>query len=460
MVINRFVTDMDNHINLVLLIMFELCLMFITLRRFNRCLFSPSVLTISLFLISSLLCFYCRFYWDIVFYFETFIVVSLGLLFIFVAEIFAKKNQINHIENGNIYLIELPNSIKIIISIYSVVATILYFYEIWKIGIAQNMLIGEAIANVKEDFSSYEDSFNPIIRQGYKMVIAIAYIFTYFFVNNYVICKQKLRVSFWYILPLFSGICINLISGSRGDMLRLVLLFLFFYYMWLWQKNYWQKRPNINLVKIAIPVLTIMLSIFFLARLFVKVDIESQERVGGPIEYLSYYIGSPLQVLNIHINQITNHPNANEATSFAYCTMNGIYDFLIKNNFIDKTSINRPKVGFGFEYIGGESNAAGNVDTILSQSIIDFGIIGMCVYVFVIYYLISRYFYRNVLYKSMSDKSVKQIILFSFFYYIVEMSFYADCTGQVLSQTGVLQFICLLFLVRFLIKPQYFTPYE
>lgn len=87
------------------------------------------------------------------------------------------------------------------------------------------MGMNEAIANVKEDWELYESQFNPFVRQGYKMVMGIAYCFTFIFVNNFNVCRQKLSDTFWYILPLFCGVVINLISGSRGDMIRMLLLF-------------------------------------------------------------------------------------------------------------------------------------------------------------------------------------------------------------------------------------------
>ena len=383
--------------------------------------------------------------------------VSIGLTVVVVAENLASKTS-KSVELVQIKQICLPAHIKVSLSICSVIAALLYFNEIWKISLVHSMLVGEAIASIKEDYSSFEEQFNPFVRQGYKAVMAIAYVFTYIFVNNYIICQQKFRTSFWYIIPLFSGICINLISGSRGDMLRLVLLFIFVYYICQWQKNGWKKQPTIKVLKIAIPAISIMLMVFFLARLFVKIDIESQEKIGGPIEYLSYYVASPLQIFNIHTKQLSDNPNANSNVPFAYCTMNGVYDFLKKQGVLKKTEIKSPKVGFGFEYVGGDSNAAGNVDTFFSQSKLDFGILGMCIYTIVIYYLISKYFYTHILYKDMTCISVRKFLKFSFFFYIVEMSFYADCTGQILSQTGVLQYICLLFLINYLIVPKYFKP--
>lgn len=448
---------MDNYIYLIYLLIYEIILLVFVWRKFGRSIFSPSFYTISMFIVSTLLCLYCKDYWKIVFYPETFWLVSLGLTSVVLAENYAHETK-KPIKKIQICLICIPQWIKIVLSIYSVVATLLYLNEIWKIGLAHSMMIGEAIASVKEDYSYYENQFNPIIRQGYKFVMAIAYIYTYVFINNYCVCKQKFRSSFWYIIPLFSAVCINLISGSRGDMLRMVLLFLFAYYICVWQKNDWKRQPTKQILKIAIPSLAIMLFVFFSARLFVKVNIETQERIGGPVEYLSYYIASPLQVLNIHTKQISNNPEANSQVPFAYCTMNGIYDFLKKNGIINKNEISTPKVGFGFAYVGGDSNAAGNVDTFFSQSKLDFGIIGMCIYTIIIYFLISKYFYRHVLYKDFSCISVRRFIKFSFFFYIVEMSFYADCTGQILSQTGILQYICLLILIHFLIVPKYFKP--
>lgn len=449
---------MNNYIFLLLLLLYEFFLLCIVWRKLNGCLFSPSLYTVSVFIVSTSLCVYCIDYWDIIFYPETFIVISLGLTSVVIADIKSYPKNIVIPSEITINLISIPNKFKISLSIYSVIATVLYLREIYNIGLANSLLLGEAISAVKEDFSYYEDHFNPIIRQGYKLVMAIAYIYTYIFINNYIVCKQKLIKSFWFIIPLISGICINLISGSRGDMLRLVLLFLFAYYMSVWQANFWQEKPNSRLLKISLPIITSMLAIFFMARLFVKADIDAQERIGGPVEYIAYYVGSPIQVLNLHTKKLSDAHNPNPDIPFACCTMSGLYNIASNWGFVDKSQLKKQVIGIGFEELGGDSNAAGNVDTFFALSRIDFGILGMCIYSFILYYLISKFFYRNIIFKDMTCQNVRNFLKFSFFYYIVEMSFYSDCTVQILCQTGILQYITFIILLKLLIIPQYFKP--
>lgn len=193
------------------------------------------------------------------------------------------------------------------------------------------MGMNEAIANVKEDWEYYESQFNPIVRQGYKLVLGIAYCFTFIFVNNYNVCKQKFSESFWYILPLFCGVVINLISGSRGDMFRMLLLYLFAYYICKWQATNWKVKPSKQIVKVALPAIALLLSVFFMARLFVKVDVENQKNIGGPVEYLAYYIGSPIQVFNIHAEQLRRHEDANSTSSFGVRCLGGVYSFLAES---------------------------------------------------------------------------------------------------------------------------------
>ena len=308
---------------------------------------------------------------------------------------------------------------------------------------------------MKEDWETYENQFNPFVRQGYKMVMAIAYCYTFIFVNNYNVCKRKLSESFWFIIPLFCGIVINLISGSRGDMIRMLLLFLFTFYICNWQSTQWKVQPTKRIVKVALPAFAVVLAIFFSARLFVKVNVENQKDIGGPVEYLAYYIGSPIQVFNIHAEQLRKHVDVNASASFGVSSFGGVYSLLQNFKVLGKKDVQGCKVGVGFEELGGNSNAAGNVDTMFSCPYVDFGFWGMCLYVFIIYSVFSYFFYRKILYEPLNLRYIKNFILFSFFYYEVEMSFYSDVVNLIISQTGILQFICLLVLMHYVVRPKY-----
>ena len=448
--------NIENCIYLIALFLFEILLFLYAWQKFDKSIFSPSIYTIGVLGFGTLLNIYCVDYWDINFHPRTFGIIALGLCMMVIAEKNAYIKRRNDSEY-KIFYISLPHMLVISVATYCIFATFLYFNEIRRLGLAQSLAVSEAIGNIKENFEEFEELFSPFIRQGYKMVMAIAYCFTYVFVNNYCIFKKKFLKCFWLIIPLICSFGINILSGGRGDMIKMFLLFLFFYYINLWQATGWRKKPTKKLLKIGIPILGIMLSIFFFSRLVVKQNIATQKQIGGPIEYLAYYIGSPIQVLNIHVYELEKREGANKNMTLGINTFNGFYQMLKKYDILDAKQIKGPTVGAGMIYIGGDSNAAGNVETIFAPAHLDFSIAGMCVYIYILYYLISYYFYRNIMYESFSRRYVKRIILFSFFYYIVEMSFYDDCQKWVLCQTGILQFICLLLLVKFIFREKYFV---
>lgn len=444
---------MERYIFLLLLFGWELLLLYYAWHKFNKVFFSPSFYTLSVFAVSTFLCIYCVNFWQIHFYSITFFVIGIGLAVIVFAETicFKKKNRVS----SDRFLFKLPSLVKIGLSTGCVLATFLYYKEIEKIGLSHSMGMNEAIANVKEDWEFYEKQFNPFIRQGYKLVMGVAYCFTFIFVNNYNICKQKLKETFWYILPLLCGIIINLISGSRGDMIRMLLLFLFAYYICKWQSTGWKIQPSKQIIKIALPSFVLVLSIFFMARLFVKVDVEHQKNIGGPVEYLSYYIGSSIQIFNIHVEQLQEHSDINASSSFGVSSFGGIYSLLQNFDLINKNDIKLHKVGVGYEELGGLSEASGNVDTFCMPICGFWTLWNVYIYIFVIYYIISYYFYRNILYERFSIKYMKNFVVFSFFFYEVEMSFYSDVVNLIFSQTGILQFICLIFLIHYIMRPKY-----
>lgn len=174
---------MERYIFLLLLFGWELLLLYYAWHKFNKVFFSPSFYTLSVFAVSTFLCIYCVNFWQIHFYSITFFVIGIGLAVIVFAETicFKKKNRVS----SDRFLFKLPSLVKIGLSTGCVLATFLYYKEIEKIGLSHSMGMNEAIANVKEDWEFYEKQFNPFIRQGYKLVMGVAYCFTFIFVNNY-----------------------------------------------------------------------------------------------------------------------------------------------------------------------------------------------------------------------------------------------------------------------------------
>lgn len=436
------------NIFLYLLFVVELLLLIISLKKFDKDIFSPTLYSVAVFLVSTILNIYCIDLWSIHFSSTTFLVIALGLLSMFLAESLFCNNKWKQGNNNNGFrYLNLSRNTEWAMAIICIVCTFLYYREIKRLGLQMGIGSMSAIGAIKENYGDFGITMNPFVRQGYKIVIALSFV-SNFYLCNHILFKQPLKKLIPLIIPFFCAVIISILGGGRSEMLRQLITFVFMYYIQFQLKYNWQKKPNKNIIKILVPGMAILLTLFFSMRLVVKENSEGQLDIGGPVEYLSYYIASPVEVLDIHVQEREKHK-----TDFNFGidaqAMSGIRDLLgIKTK--DKSN----GIGSGFSYLG-DNNYAGNVDTIFGPPHMDYGLFGMMIYVFVIYCFFSYVYYKKIIRRTFSYKFASTLIFYSYFFYEVILCFYSDCTYLLLSQTGILQFIVLWIMCRLLVKSSF-----
>jgi oligosaccharide repeat unit polymerase len=299
--------------------------------------------------------------------------------------------------------------------------------------------IGEA----KEIMTTDDFNINPVIKQGYKIVVAEAYICGFLLVYNLLNKKEKLK-SCLLAIPVICGMGISVCGGNRVEILKIISGILFFYYILDQVMCGWKSRPNIKLIKITMPIVVVFIAMFSFLRTVTKADPTVQDNMGSVVDYTAYYGGSPIQVLNLKIHRGIDNWRTNY---FARQTFSGVYDFLAKHHMMEL-----PHARYGsMVYVGGDSNASGNVDTIFGRTYNDFGLFGMAAFIFGLYYYFSRFYYRHIYRHPISkSKDIYRLIMYAFFYSIVIVfAFYDTTVYFIFSQTGVLQILVLLFLMKF-----------
>lgn len=432
-------------IYLYILFAWEIILFMFCWNKFRHNLFSPSTISLIVFLLGTYLNIQCIDFWDIIFYPQTLLVIGLGLLTMVIAESFAYRPAV--IRKSNFKLIKVSPALQWIMAISSVIASLLYYRAMLNLGASLGFGGAEAIGYIKENYGEGNIQINPIVRQGYKFVIALAYISIFLFSNNYFVCKEKLRKCILLIVPYFSGFFINIASGGRTDMMRLIVVGGLIIYTQFWQASNWKRKGNAKILKVSLPIILLASFIFFGARLFVKSNTDAQAQMGGPLEYFAYYIGSPIQVLNLHLNEIKNVGIDRENATFGSNTFVSVYEML-------GVKTKGTNVGSGFIYVGGDSNAAGNVQTIFGPSYLDWGLFGMCIYVFLLYFLISLFWYRKIQSSTFNRKNVIKLMAYSYVFFIPSLSFYDDGLKWLIGQTGILQFIVIMLFTYFITRKE------
>lgn len=408
------------------LIVLEIVIVIINLQLFKHDILSPATISSIMFLIATLFALYCATYWNLILSSLTVQVIVVGLLFMTIGEflgdklgtIFTVKSSIKKTT-----LIVVSKKVKVSVTICVVIMTILYAVNAYHVGVLNGGTGVNAFAYMKSSYASNSSTrMNPIIRQGFKFIMASAYIACFILANNYLILKQRLKENMTYVIIIVCSIAVTIFSGSRTEILRVISALFLDYSILLQINNKKIAVRNGLIIKKIFPIVLIIILIAFLSREVVKVTGTATSQGSSLIYYLAYYVGSPIAVLNNKIGMA----------------------FSKENIFIGATT-GVPN----FVYLG-NLDYGGNVGTILQPSLFKYGLIGMAIFILIIY------FFGGLLYsrikRSLQAGHSLFILLFSSWYYMFTMSYYDD----VISQLSFVITILLIDVVLMIIYPLFF----
>lgn len=426
--------------NSLLLLTAISAVLFLFVMKQTKCeLFSCSALTLSTFSVSCILLYILSIVWDIYISEKTFTILLSGVITLTVADLLCyKKYKKGLIVNRQTYNTYFTIRYSNLFIISYILATVLYGWEIKQLGnsIGYNDL--SAIGEVKASMEELNDNMNPFIKQMYKVVTASSYIHALIFANNYLLAKSTFKKEFKHLIPFLCTIVITLFSGGRLNIFKSMVGLIFIYYMILREKGQWQEKYLHKIIRIGIPLLVGFTLLFSAVGTIVKANAASRGEI-ETFEYLSYYAGSPIQAFNIKVEDGRKRWSYER---FGNYTFSGLYKIVSADR--DQRAEN---IGNGMVYLGGNSDKAGNAMTIFGGLYFDFGLIGMCLVIFIIYYFMGRYYYRNILNTYSSYKRNKKLIIYTYCYVsIIVMAFYDNCFYILLSTTGILT-LCVLLLM-------------
>lgn len=430
--------------NLLLLTLFSLVLWIIVLKKTRYEFFSSAAFTLVTVCVGVILLYFQSLLWNISISNETTYLIGVGLISLSVAEVLCFK-QYSHkisVKNNKVqyYNIKYCNYLLL----FYIVATYLYAHEISKLGQMLGYNDLSAIGEVKANMEDLNAKMNPLIKQMYKVVTAASYIHSLIFANNIFLAKSHFKKEWRHLIPFLCTVVITLASGGRLNIFKVMVGLIIVSYLILRESSNWKKLYIQKMLKIGLPLGIGFVFLFSAVSLIVKNNASQRDKI-ETFEYISYYAGSPIQVFNLKVEEGRHKWEYNR---FGNYTFTGLYSMLGLGD-----DIKAEKIGSGMVYLGGNSNKAGNAQTVFGSAYLDFGPLGMAIFIFLSYFLFGRYYYKFIVCSYSSYTRNKRLLVYVYCYVsIIALAFYDNCYWILLSNTGIFTLLVLLIMYWFYFK--------
>lgn len=448
----------------VVLLTVELLLLWVAYKVL-RDILSPAFISIFTFLCSTLLCLPMVSAWNMVVHEETVAVVALGLSCMVLAcrlnrkpgasrtrpgftEVQPVSGEAKRGNGGSasptlIYISVSPVKSGCLI-VVCILLTFYYIQAIVKAGLFVGSTGGLMATTALRMADDVEIDF--MARQGTKFVFGLAYVHLYLFVNN-VLSKSRVGKELYHLVPPVCLFLCCIFAGVRTDMLKLISAGVF---MTVLLMRYGNRKLGKFFRNISVGL---VLFAFASARLNTinKGEDAYINRAYSTGQIVAFYIGSPMQVLNMKIeNGIEKY---RDKKIWGRTTFGRLYFDAKKLGFYE-TKIG-DEIGNIFVMLDGRNNVTANVDTILGAPLMDFGVSGMLLFIFLLYWGLNRIYHDKVL-RVVGDrrKSPTNVILYSFFVVIPVMAYYACLPSLVFTFFYFMQVLIIYAVCKF-----YFRKY-
>lgn len=410
---------------LVLLLLIVVLMTFLNFAIAKMDVFAPAPIACASLSVGLFFCYLGADSWNLELSSKTFFVILFGVGTITVANILAGKRfkvPISWIKQADVFY---KDRFVVWATLFSVVFTILYGIDAYRVGIMAGGNGLNAFAYMKTIYMQDSDAvrMNPIIRQLFKPVIAIAYVNMFLLIDTIVKRKKDPRRKICGIISILSATMIVIFSGSRTEIMQLLSGgILMFSVLWR-ERRGWKLRDNkrslFEIIRKVWPFILVFIILAFISRNVVKTTNNELSATSTFFQYLIFYIGSSVAVLDRKLEIAFDRSG-----------------FLLGNKTAES-------IMHGQVYLG-NLNYGGNTATIFI-SVFDGGLLHMVIRLLFVF-IVGSILYRSILLKTESSyKRGRNLIIMSMMYYVFTMAYYSDCAGLVIKISNLLTMVFVLF---------------
>ncbi len=428
-------------VSLFTILTIEIIFCFITYIHINGVFVHPTLLSFLVIMVSTIFGIIGNVVWKVDVSYFTIVVIIIGFSAMFLGDVIAKKvtRQYKYKENHECREIVINKFKMQLVILGVIILTLLYCFDILRAG----KLLGKsglgAIYAVKRDRSGT----SLLIRQGVKIVMATAFVHSFFFVNNYMILRIRTYENLMHLIPIICGAICCVFTSVRTDVLRIMTAIVVDYCILLFQEKKWKRKSVRKFIRKIFPIAVAVAILLTAVRFIVKGDSNATSNSYGIFQYIAYYVGTPIVVLG---SKLTDGILQYRGNVWGEITFNQAWFFFQRIGLCLNVSL---RSGSANVWIDESKAITANVDTIFGPPMIDFGIIGMAIYVFLVYLILNKFFYRY-LYKTQSGKKRdKKLIVYSYLATIASMSYYTNLLNQFLTVYLVVTFVLMVILYQF-----------
>lgn len=369
--------------------------------------------------------------WNLNIVYFTALVICMGFGSVTIANMIPIRIKVSQIwrDGENVKINYNLISISMILSL---TLTILYGIEAYRVGNIAGGFGLNAFAYMKNMYlsNSTEIRMNFLIRQGFKVVFAIAYVNMFILIYDSLILRWRGLHDLYCIVTIICAVLITIFSGSRTEIMQLLSSGVFIYSV-LWREKFsWNNSCNRNtfpiIFKNIFPYSIGFMLFAFISRGMVKMENDILSKTNSFLEYIVFYIGSSFAVLNRKIEY-----------SFSGC------DIWFANDL-------SKKYAYSHVYLG-DLNYGGNTSTIFSV-VLSNGLLYMTISLFLLI-LIANIFYKSFVYKTYSGYLRNRVlIMYAMCYFVFTMAFYANCTGKLNDISFIITMMLVNIYYTFIMK--------
>lgn len=157
-------------------------------------------------------------------------------------------------------------------------------------------------------------------------------------------------------------------------------------------------------------------------------------------------IGTPIVVLG---SKLYTGIQSFKGNVFGETSFNQLWQFLQDIGLKSDVMLRQGSVNV---WIDRSKRITANVDTIFGPPMIDFGVIGMAIYILVLYYLLNKFYFKYISRSNSGFKRNGKLVVFSYLATICSMSYYTNLINMFLSTYYIITLILIIIYYKFIIK--------